>query len=919
MVDGVALREALTALTAHTQGDATPPAVRAEALALFKTAAADARARAEAMLLEDGSGEACARRLSHAFDEIVRALYDFTIHHVVRAPNLSAGERMAIAATGGYGRGTLAPGSDLDLLFVLPWKQTATGESIVEAMLYMLWDMGLKVGHATRTVPECIRLSRDDMTIRTAVLEARFLHGEEALLDELMARFDREIVAAGSREFIVAKLAERDLRHEKGGRSRYMVEPNVKDGKGGQRDLHTLFWIAKYHYRVRSIEELREAGVLDGEELARFRKAQDFLWAVRCHMHFATGRAEERLTFDLQPELARRLGYTDHPGQSAVERFMKHYFLTAKDVGDLTRILCAELEEAGAKGAGRIAGVIARITTRTKAVPGTDAFRVGNGRLRHVHDDVFERDPVDLIRLFAIAEERGLMFHPDTLHLATKSLRRIDASVRKDRNANAAFLAVLTSRRTPDRTLRVMNECGVLGRFLPDFGRIVAMMQFNMYHHFTVDEHLIRSVAALSDMEHGRVDDDHPLAAPLARELLADHWARAVLFVALLLHDIAKGRPEDHSVAGARIARRLCPRLGLDARQTEAVAWLIEEHLTMSTVAQSRDLSDPRTVSDFAEKVRKAEWLRMLLVLTACDIRAVGPGVWNGWKGQLLRTLYAETEPVVTGGFTAQPRAARVAAVRAELDERLADLDAALRERILGLPYDAWYLSLPRDRQEAVLRFLAECDIRGEKLATLVRLRDPAPVTQITLLAPDHPRLLSTIAGCVSAADGDILDAHISTTRDGRALDTIEFRRAFDDDGEEIARAERIAASIRAVLSGDKRLGTLPVPQPAARTRAFSVPIRVRVDDTASDRFTVIEVEGLDWPGVLSRITDALADASLDIASAHVATFGEKFIDTFYVTDLTGQKIASPQKRAAIRRRLETVLGEGPRRPARAA
>ena len=343
LIDGELLRADVLGL-AGNRGELTQPA-RAAIVVRLKRALAEGRAEAERRLRQDGHGTFCAGRLSNLQDTLIRVIHDFATEHAYLRPNPTASEKMAIVAVGGYGRSTLAPGSDIDLLFLLPYKQTPWGESVVEFVLYLLWDLGLKVGHATRSVTECIRLSRSDMTIRTAVLEARYICGERALFDELETRFDKEVVKGSGPEFIAAKLAERDARHRSQGASRYLVEPNVKDGKGGLRDLQTLFWIAKYFYRTDSTEDLVKAGVFSRAELARFVKSEDFLWAVRCHLHFLTGRAEERLSFDLQREMAVRLGYTAHPGLRDVERFMKHYFLVAKEVGDLTRIFCSALEE----------------------------------------------------------------------------------------------------------------------------------------------------------------------------------------------------------------------------------------------------------------------------------------------------------------------------------------------------------------------------------------------------------------------------------------------------------------------------------------------------------------------------------------------------------------------------------------------
>ena len=905
IVDGEALRAELSALTAATKGDGA--GVRDQALAILRRTIAEGRARAEAMLREDGGGTACAERLSHLMDEVIRALYDFATVHVYRSKNPSAAERMAVVAVGGYGRGTLAPGSDIDLLFVLPYKQTPWGEQVVEYILYVLWDLGLKVGHATRTVEECVRLSRADITIRTSILEARFLWGEEKLFDDLVARFDREVVKSTGPEYVQAKLAERDERHRKAGESRYLVEPNVKDGKGGLRDLHTLFWIGKYYYRVRTGEELVEKGVFTDEEYRQFRKAEDFLWAVRCHMHFATGKAEERLHFDIQREIAERLGYTSHPGLSAVERFMKQYFLVAKEVGDLTRIFCAALEEEQATHGPGFNRLFLNFSRRRKKLPGTSDFLVDNNRITIADDKVFERDPVNMMRLFWLADRHGLEYHPDALKLLTRSLNLVDRNLRRDAEGNRLFLDVLTSDRNPELNLRRMNEAGLLGRLIPDFGKIVAMMQFNMYHHYTVDEHLIRCIGVLAEIEHGDSEKLHPLSHSLMPSLKSQ---REVLYAAVLFHDIAKGRPEDHSEAGGKVARRVAPHMGFNASETETIGWLVENHLVMSETAQMRDLNDRKTIEDFAARVQSIERLKLLLVLTVCDIRGVGPGVWNGWKGQLLRTLYYETELLLTGGFSEIARVTRAAAARERLEHALDGWDERDRKRMVKLHYDNYLLTVDLDDQLRHAEFIRNADAAKKSLATMVRTREFEAVTEITILTPDHPRLLSVIAGACAAAGGNIVDAQIFTTTDGRALDTILIGREFDRDEDERRRAERVGRLIEDVLSGKAWLPEMieKRTKPKRGAKAFRIEPRAEIRNTLSNRFSVIEVEGLDRPGLLSEITGAISDLSLDIASAHITTYGEKVIDTFYVTDLTGQKIENPTRQAAVReRRLETL------------
>jgi len=883
-----------------------PDGFRAAVVERFRQALEEGRAQARARLEHVGGGLDCAQFLSRLEDDLINGIYDYVTTYVYPT-NRSTAERLAIIAVGGYGRGTLAPGSDIDLLFLLPYKQTPWGESVVEAILYVLWDLRQKVGHSTRSVDECLRQSRDDMTIRTAVLESRFILGDEDLFIEMRTRFNYDIVRNSAAEFAAAKLAERDARVTRAGNSRYLVEPNIKESKGGLRDLNTLFWISKYVYRVSEVDELVDAGLFTRRELDLFLRCEEFLWRVRCHLHFITGRAEERLSFDQQRTIAERLGYVPHAGLSAVERFMKHYFLIAKEVGDLTAIVCAALEERQAKPRAMLDRFMGRLSKKTRKLPGGD-FAVEIDRITVASPDVFERNPVNLIRLYWMADQHRLAIHPDATRLVTQSLKRIDKNLRSSAEANRLFLDILTSQHGSETVLRQMNEAGVLGRFLPDFGRIVAMMQFNMYHHYTVDEHLLRTVGVLNHIENGQLKEEHPLCA----EILPSISNRTALYVALLLHDVAKGREEDHSIAGARVARELCPRLGLSDAETETVAWLIEQHLIMSTIAQSRDLSDQKTIRTFADTVQTLERLRMLLILTVCDIRAVGPGVWNGWKGQLLRTLYWETEVLLTGGHSAIDRKQRVMGAQDELRKALAGWSDDDFATYAARHYPAYWLKVDvahKMRHAALLKSVHDSDY---PLATEVATDAFRGVTELTVVAPDHPRLLSIIAGACAAAGANIVDAQIFTTTDGLAVDTIAISRAFDRDEDELRRAARVADGIEKALRGQIRLGEAIAARMSsthdAHAKTFPLAPDVTIDNNLSHRFTVLEVSGLDRPGLLYHLTAALSRLNLNIGSAHVVTFGEKAVDVFYVTDLTGAKIVNPSRQSTIRQALLDIF-----------
>lgn len=905
IADRIALEKKLAVFAQANGGNGADVNVRSHVLSCLKEEMERGAKQAEKMLFEDGRGYGCAERLSHLQDVVIQATFSFALDHVFQVKNLAPKDRISVIAVGGYGRGTLAPQSDVDLLFVFSQTQTKLGTLLAEYILYMLWDLGLTVGHASRTIDDCIKLSKSDYTITTSILEARYLIGDRELFEELLDRFDRDVVQKTASQFTQAKLTERNQRHKRMGETRYVVEPNVKDGKGGLRDLHTLFWIAKYNYRVRKRSELIRLGLFSRSDYNLFVKCEDFLWAVRCHLHFLTGKAEERLSFEVQRELASRMSYQSHPGLQEVERFMKHYFLIAKDVGDLTRIFCAALEEQDLKQAPTLTKFLQTLpfSRKVRAIAGIKQFIIDNQRINVASPDVFETDPVNLIRIFHLADRYELEYHPDALQLIRKSLKLIDKNLRMDVNANKLFLNILTSRNNPALNLRRMNEAGVLGRFIPDFGKIVAMMQFNMYHHYTVDEHLIRTVGVLADIENGKLAEEHPLASEILPSMGKD---RTLLYVTLLLHDIAKGRPKDHSIAGAEVARRVCPRLGFSKEETDLISWLIHEHLTMSMVAQSRDLSDRKTIENFVSTVQSVRRLKLLLVLTVCDIRAVGPGVWNGWKGQLLRTLYQESELAMTGGFSATDRKRRAAYQREKLFEALSDWDISDQRKYADLHYDNYILTVPFDDQIAHATFVRDADIDGKALSTMVRTDAFQAITEITVLAPDHPRLLSIIAAACTGAGASIDGAHIFTTGDGRALDTILLKREFAQDADELRRAKRIGTLIEEVLSG-KTLMPAMLAKPKRKGRSsktFRVEPDISVNNNVSDRFSVIEVECLDRPALLSNLTEALSDLHLDIRSAHITTFGEKVIDSFYVTDLIGQKITDISRQNRIKKAL---------------
>lgn len=873
------------------------PILMEELSAALESGRVEVRRRLES---GDSSGAETVVELSYLTDQILRVLYDFASQRVFRQGVPTTGEKLSLLAMGGYGRGELAPGSDLDLLFLLPYKKTPFTENLIEYMLYVLWDLGFKVGHAVRTVDENLKQAMADMTIRTALLESRWLWGDQALAADLQRRFRAEVVDGTGMSFVEAKLKERDERHKRLGDSRYVLEPNIKEDKGGLRDLHTLNWIARYLYDVTDVQGLVDLDLIHDDAAHRFRKAHNFLWTVRCHLHFLTGRPENRLTFDVQSRLAEHMNYTDHAGASAVERFMKHYFLIAKDVGDLTRIFAAVLEEKERrKPRLRLPAAF-----RRKSLEG---FVVEAERITVAADDAFVSDPIKFIKIFHVAQQNGLDFHPHALDLITRDLHLV-SDIRDDPEANRLFIEIMTYKEGPETSLRLMNEAGVFGRFVPDFGRVVAQMQFDMYHVYTTDEHTIRAIGILHRIETAALSSELPIASEVVHKI----QSRRALYVAVLLHDIAKGRGGDHSELGADIALELCPRFGLSDEETETVSWLVRHHLLMSDTAFKRDLDDPKTISDFCNEVQSLERLKLLLVLTCADIRAVGPKVWNDWKATLLRELYARADERMSGGHATASMDSRIARARAVLSERLADWPAKAREDFVSSGSPSYWVTYDADTHERHARFIREAETSDQAFALTFDIDKDRAVTEMLLYAPDHPGLFAKIAGALSLSNVSVVDAKILTLSNGMALDTFTIQDFNRTAINAATKLNRIRSRVIAALEGRLRLDReLEQVRDSTRDRAeaLEAPPRVIIDNTASKFFSVIEINGHDRPGLLFDITKAIGDLGLQIGSAHISTYGERVVDVFYVKDVFGMKIENEGKIRQIRLVLGKAIG----------
>ncbi|MCB6179012.1 [protein-PII] uridylyltransferase [Rhodobacter sp. Har01] len=902
IVDPHALAAAILA-EVHGAEPIEPRAARGIAVRHLTTARAAANARlATAFAAHPLEARAMVTAQAHLTDGLVTTAFAVAqALHPLHNP--TEAERIAILAVGGYGRAEMAPHSDVDLLFLTPWKITPWAESVIESLLYILWDLKLKVGHSSRTVADCIRLARDDITIRTALLEHRFIAGYDPLATDLADRLWGELFRTTGPQFIEAKLVERAERHRRQGGQRYVLEPNVKEGKGGLRDLQTLYWIGKYLHRSPTAEGLVAAGLFSAEEFATFTRAEDFLWAVRCHLHLVTGRATDTLTFDLQPEVATRMGYADQGGRRAVEIFMQDYFRHATRVGELTRVFLAELEARHAKREASLFGIFKR-TKRVKS-----GYTLVQGRLDLKDPKDFLKDKLNLLRVFEEGLRTGYLVHPNVLRLLSTNLWRIDDDLRENPEAARIFLDTLLKHGNPERPLRRMNEIGVLAAFIPEFEPIVAMMQFNVYHHYTVDEHIIQTISILAQIERGELVEDLPLSS----SILKAGVNRRVLYIALLLHDIGKGRPEDHSILGAQIARRVCPRLGLTEEESETVEWLVRYHLLMSDMAQKRDLGDPRTVRDFAKAVKTRKRLDLLTVLTVCDIRGVGPGTWNNWKAMLLRQLHKLTAEALEGGLETLNRENREDEAKRALRERLSGWDAKDLRHELARHYAPYWQGLSTDTHAVFARLLR--GIGTDEIRIDLHPDDDRDATRACFALADHPGIFSRLAGALALVGANVRDARTYTSKDGYATPVFWVQ---DAEGKpyEAARLPRLTQMIDKTLKGEviARDALKDRDKVKKREREFRFPTHIMFDNEGSEIYTIIEVDTRDRPGLLYDLTRTLASSNISIVSAVIATYGAQVVDTFYVKDMFGLKLHQKLKQETLEKKLRQAIIEGAER-----
>jgi len=818
-------------------------------------------------------------------------------------------EACAMVAVGGYGRAELAPFSDLDILFLHAGRRTAQARQLVERVLRLLWDAGLTIGHSFRTVAESVSASRTDPHFQTSLLSTRLLAGNGALLDSLHAALERERRKHAD-YFLTALRYERDERYAKFGASVCLQEPNVKESAGGLRDMHAALWTAHVKAGCRTLEELRALGLINEAEQKSAGRAYDFLWRVRHAAHILTGRKTDRLALDLQPALAQEFGYESEPHLLASEKFMRDYYRRARELHLFSESLVARTSEPSERPP--------RWFLRPRAASFAEPFSVSDGRL-HFHADAqtLRKNPLLIMDAFALAQAADAALSHGLRDALSRSIAAVDRDFRDSAEVANSFLKILRRRGRVGRTLRMMHEVGFLGRYLPEFARISLLIQHDLYHHYTIDEHTLKAVEALDEL-HNTTDRQR---AHL-RTAFDETEDPALLYLSVLLHDIGKGRGSGHIPRGARIAERICRRLQLGAEAARKVVLLVNLHVAMAHTALRRDLSEPRVSSDFAAQTGSPDALNMLLLLTYADLHGVGPGVWSDWKGALLWELYQRARAALTGHDAPADAMQEMARYRERVVAALAGkLPPSEVERHLALLPERYRRTTQPEAAAAHLRLIEQLGTCAFK--SLWR-RHGSASTELTVCARDRQGLFADIAGTLAAHGIEILSAEVNTREDGVAVDAFMLRGAATHQAVEEYRYAPIERALAAAIAGESDVAALverwrtnnaPRRRSAlAHARRRRLLPRVACDNDASASTTMIEVHAADEPGLAHKIASALVSLRLDIVCAKIATEKSDALDVFYVTDADGRKLSEPLMREA-----EAALAEKLSAPGSAA
>jgi [protein-PII] uridylyltransferase len=848
-----------------------------------------------------GTGARSCRDHADAMDAVLRALHDRARRSfLATAPDI--GYRMAVVAVGGYGRRELCPKSDVDILFLHPYKPDRYIEAMTEWMTYPLWDLGLEVGYSVRNVRETIRMADSDDTIRTALLDRRLVAGHAELFAESVPEIDRFLFFSGADRFIEKKIAEMRARHEKYGLTTYVLEPNIKEGRGGLRDIQTAVWAARIKYKCADLTELRNKGVASRQTIEGLRHVEDYLLRVRTGLHFLPGRKNEVLTFDAQEQVAARFGYRDRGNDYGVERFMRAYYLNT--------VACAQLADELLDEVGRFLPDTSRrplFFQRRKQVGGEAILY--RGRISARDSGAFRKDPVRILDFFRSMQVNKAKLTVEAKRQIQQALPAVTPAFREDPRAAKRFLEILGDTTHLRDTLMAMNATRFLARYIPEWAGVTCKVQRDAYHVYTVDVHSIRAASVLARAEflERRTPEEDEFLRIFRTVARPD-----VLTLAILLHDIGKGRGHRHSEVGAEMAAAICRRLGLAQDLADEVVFLVQQHLSMAHLAQRRDLHDLDLILSFSGTVGSLSRLDQLYLLTYADIRSVGPEVWNHWKAMLVGELYAKARNVLEGGALKHPFERQARSRREAVRDLLSPGNPPEAvDAFMGRFEDRYFLGTADALIPQHFRMMG-----GYAGTPLVEVIDDAGTgaSEVVVLCPDRRGLFATIAGTLSANSVNILNAAIATTHDGVAVDTFYVSPIGKDESAQ-ARRERLARDLRRVLTGEIDVPALMAERQTARFVREKVvkyrPTRVVFDNGVSTRYTVVDIFTYDRIGLLFDITDTLTRLGIDIVLSKIATKADQVADVFYLSDREGGKVSDPARQEEIRSALlAAIAGE---------
>ena len=869
-----------------------PIALRNNNISFFKELFNEARVTIENSFKHNNNGLFCARANSSLMVQIITLMFK-TFKNNFR--NLNG---ISIVATGGFGRCELAPYSDLDLLFLVSSKKNILQDQLIKFLLYCLWDLGIKVGHTTCTVNQVIKGIENDLTFKTAILDKRFIIGEKRLFNNLKIKFNilrKDTVS----QFVKLKIKEQSQRHHKTGGSRYMLEPNVKESKGCIRDLNTIYWLSKYKYGFDSLNELKLYDKKWENYLSKYYNSLKYLMTVRCHLHYLSRRDNNILDIAAQEQIAFCLKYSNRKNISSVERLMKRFYLSAKDIGNLTRIFCNDNESFNKN-------TLINLNYNNKSYELSN-FELKDNKLNFTLNHPNEKiNPKDIFKIFQFSQSKNLDIHPSTLDIIISSKNLVGKIVNKDELLEI-FTSILLSPNHSEKYLRLMSETGVLGKLFPDFQKITGLMQFNMYHHYTVDEHTLLAIGYLNKLEKGELIE----LAPIASSLIKKTQSRKILFLAVFLHDIGKGKNKDHTIVGENIANQVCQNLKLKDQETETITWLVRNHLLMSKYAFNYDVSDPKTILNFTNLVQSPEKLKLLLIITVVDILAVGPGIWNSWKAALMRDLYKYSEEVLYGADAYQLMELNPEKSKIQLMEALVGWKREDFEDFANLYPDQYWSSVDIDTHIWLAKIIYKKP-RTKKITVNFKTLKKTDSLLLVVMAPDNPGLFSEIAAAISTQEINIETAKIFTRKDGIAADFFWIspgnRLVFNKS--KLKNLEKlIIDNLQNKTNHENSIKNLWKSIPKRIRELKSTP-QVFIDNLASNSQTVIEINGKNRPGLLYSLTKELNSLGLQIQSASVSSYGDLVVDVFYVKDKFGMKIENKDLEENIKFNLRKVLSE---------